>query len=103
VYDRSEPVRDAARRLNISERYLRNLFTDAVGVSPRQFARIDRVRTVLARADRTSLAQLAAEAGYYDQSHMTAAFRHAMGTSPAAFFAGRLPAASSCSGPALHG
>jgi AraC-like DNA-binding protein len=103
VYRRSEQLRDSAGRLNISERHLRNLFTEAVGVSPRQFARIDRVRTVLARTGRTSLAQLAAEAGYYDQSHMTAAFRQAMGTSPAAFFAGRLPAASSCSGPALDG
>ena len=98
VHRRSEKVGDSAGRLNISERHLRNIFADAVGVSPRQFVHIDRIRTVLARAGRTSLAQLAIDAGYYDQSHMTGAFRHVMGTSPAAFFAGRLPAASPCGG-----
>jgi transcriptional regulator GlxA family with amidase domain len=45
-----EGVRAIARRLSISERQLRTLFAGAVGVSPKRFARIDRVRTVLARA-----------------------------------------------------
>jgi AraC-like DNA-binding protein len=91
-----EPVRAAARRLNVSERQLRNLFANALGVSPKHFARIDRVRTVLARARHEDLARLATEAGYYDQSHMTAEFRHVMGVTPGAFLAGRLPAAARC-------
>jgi len=93
---RPEYVRVTARRLNISERHLRDLFAEAVGVSPKHFARIDRVRTVLLRGRHAHLAQVATEAGYYDQSHMTADFRRIMGTSPAAFIAGRLPAATSC-------
>jgi AraC-like DNA-binding protein len=93
---RPEHVRVTARRLNLSERRLRDLFTDAVGVSPRQFARLDRVRTVLVRARRAHLAQIATEAGYYDQSHMTAEFRRVMGTPPAAFIAGQLPATTPC-------
>jgi AraC-like DNA-binding protein len=95
---RPEQVPVIARRLNISERHLRDLFIDAVGVSPRHFARLDRVRTVLIHARQAHLAQLATEAGYYDQSHMTAEFRRIMGTPPAAFIAGRLPAATSCAG-----
>jgi AraC-like DNA-binding protein len=51
---------------------------------------------VLAGAGQQSLTQLAAEAGYYDQSHMTAEFRRMMGVSPGAFVAGQLPVAAPC-------
>ncbi|MEU3563781.1 AraC family transcriptional regulator [Kitasatospora sp. NPDC006786] len=108
--DRSEPserLEEAARlladttvsataaRLHTSERRLHALFTDATGLSPKHFARIDRVRTVLA-ADAGRWADIATTAGYYDQSHMTAEFRHFMGVPPAAFTAGLRPAATSC-------
>lgn len=88
-------VTATAARLHISERHLRALFTDATGLSPKHFARIDRVRTVLA-ADADRWADIAAAVGYYDQSHMTAEFRRLMGVPPAAFTAGRHPAATSC-------
>ncbi|MCL9758750.1 helix-turn-helix domain-containing protein [Frankia sp. AiPa1] len=89
-------VQPTARRLKVSERHLRSLFTDAVGIPPKHVARIARTRHVLAGASHQSLARLAAEAGYYDQSHMTAEFRRMMGTSPRAFVAGQLPAAAPC-------
>jgi AraC-like DNA-binding protein len=85
-----------ARRLSISERHLRDLFTDRVGLSPKHFARIQRVRKVVARAGSTEWAGLALDTGYYDQSHMTADFHTLMGVSPAAFRAGRLPARTPC-------
>ncbi|WP_327299568.1 MULTISPECIES: helix-turn-helix domain-containing protein [unclassified Streptomyces] len=85
-----------ARRLSVSERHLRDLFTDRVGLSPKRFARIQRVRAVLAGAGSARLAALASDTGYYDQSHMTADFHTLMGVSPAAFRAGRLPAATPC-------
>lgn len=89
-------VRATARRLNVSERQLRNLVTDAVGIPPKHVARIARMRHVLEGASQQSLTQLAAEAGYYDQSHMTAEFRRMMGVSPGAFVTGQLPAARPC-------
>ncbi|HUQ58734.1 helix-turn-helix domain-containing protein [Lentzea sp.] len=89
-----EGVAAAARRLNVSERHLRGLFLDGVGVSPKHFARIDRMRTVLAQ-DRP-LAELAADAGFYDQAHLTGEFRRLMGVPPAAFRRGELPAATPC-------
>jgi AraC-like DNA-binding protein len=89
-------VAATARRLHVSERRLRALFADGVGLSPKHFARIDRVRTVLASGAGLRLADVAAVAGYYDQSHMTAEFRHLMGVPPAAFAAGRRPAARRC-------
>jgi len=92
-------VAATAHRLHISERRLRTLFVDRIGLSPKHFARIDRVRTVLAAARDLRLADVAATAGYYDQSHMTAEFRHLMGVPPAAFVAGRRPAATPCRHP----
>lgn len=89
-------VAATARRLHVSERHLRNLFTEGVGLAPKHFARIARVRTVLADSHDRRLADLAAAAGYYDQSHMTAEFRHLMGVPPAAFAAGRRPAPRRC-------
>jgi AraC-like DNA-binding protein len=91
------PVVAVARELGVSERHLRNLFTGGVGVPPKRFARISRVRGVLARVCREEGASLAADAGYYDQSHMTAEFREVMGVPPSAYRAGRLPAAAACS------
>jgi AraC-like DNA-binding protein len=91
-----ERVAALARRLSVSERRLRDLFTERVGLPPKHFARVQRVRTVLARAGSVQWAGLAADTGYYDQSHMTADFHALMGVSPAAFRAGRLPAATPC-------
>lgn len=88
-------VAATARWLHISERRLRTLFADGVGLSPKHFARIGRVRAVLS-ARQVRWAEVAAAAGYYDQSHMTAEFRHLMGVPPAAFAAGRRPAALPC-------
>ncbi|MEV1244009.1 helix-turn-helix domain-containing protein [Nonomuraea sp. NPDC050022] len=91
------PVVAVARELGVSERHLRNLFTGGVGVPPKRFARISRVRGVLARVCREEGASLAADAGYYDQSHMTAEFRAVMGVPPSAYRAGRLPVPAACS------
>lgn len=89
-------VAATARRLHISERRLRTVFADGVGLSPKHFVRIGRVRTVLETASDLRWADVAAAAGYYDQSHMTAEFRHLMGVPPAAYVAGRRPAARPC-------
>ncbi|MFE0651102.1 helix-turn-helix domain-containing protein [Streptomyces sp. NPDC059534] len=93
--DADAGIATTAARLHISERRLRTLFADGTGLSPKQFARIDRVRTVLA-SDAATWSDIAAKAGYYDQSHMTAEFRHFMGVPPAAYTAGRRPAATPC-------
>ncbi|MFI7003990.1 hypothetical protein [Nocardia sp. NPDC050175] len=97
--------------LAVSERHLRNLFTAGIGVSPKHFARIDRVRRILAQArstpsaqlpstgdykPTTSLARLAADNGYFDQSHMTADFRTLMGVPPSSFLRGAVPTPSPC-------
>ncbi|MEV6428446.1 helix-turn-helix domain-containing protein [Nocardia sp. NPDC051463] len=107
------PVHALAADLAVSERQLRNLFTTGVGVSPKHYARIGRVRHILAHAARpaattgyydqskveiplNSLAQVAAENGYYDQSHMSADFKALMGVPPTMFFRGNLPPPAPC-------
>ena len=84
-----------ARRLGVSERRLRDLFAHTVGLAPKQFARIDRVRAVLT-SPADDLAAVAVRSGYYDQSHMTTEFHRLMGVPPAAFKSGLLPAPSPC-------
>jgi AraC-like DNA-binding protein len=91
-----ERLPDTARRLNVSERHLRTLFTGAIGVSPKRFVQLNRVRSVLSRAGAQKGAQLALDSGYYDQSHMTAEFRATMGVPLSRFLAGDLPADSAC-------
>lgn len=89
-------VRDTARRLGVSERRLRDVFTAGVGVSPKHFARIARVQAVLAGVGARPLSRLAGDVGYYDQSHMTAEFRELMHVAPGAYAAGDLPAPAPC-------
>lgn len=105
-------MRALAAEVAVSERQLRNLFTAGIGVSPKHFARIDRVRRILTQVrstplaqspfntsdyeSKTSLAQLAADNGYFDQSHMTADFRTLMGVPPRSFLRGAVPTPSPC-------
>ncbi|OLF18183.1 AraC family transcriptional regulator [Actinophytocola xanthii] len=93
----TEGVAGVARRLGVSERHLRTVFADDVGLSPKHFARIERLRTVLADSPRRPLAELAATLGFSDQSHLSGEFRRFMGVSPAAFRRGELPPATGCS------
>ncbi len=79
-----------ANSLGVSERYLRRIFRQAVGISPKHFARINRVRHVIGRPQ-SSWSVTAAETGYADQSHLIADFRSLMGVTPAAYAAGRVP------------
>lgn len=83
-------VDETAARLGVSERYLRRVFRQTVGLSPKHFARITRVRSVIGHA-RHSWADTAAYAGYTDQSHLIADFRSLMRVTPKAYAAGNVP------------
>lgn len=85
-------VEAAAGIAGMGRRQFERRCMDAVGVSPRQYAALCRFRRA-AEALRSSaspgLADLAADCGYADQSHMTRAFRVWAGRPPGAFRAGR--------------
>ncbi|MFD7657124.1 helix-turn-helix domain-containing protein [Actinosynnema sp. NPDC059797] len=93
---RTRGVAETARALHVSERQLRTVFTRAVGLSPKRFARVDRVRRAVARGRSGGWARVAAELGYFDQAHLNAEFRAVMGVPPGAYLKGDLPAATFC-------
>lgn len=92
----SANVYAVAGDLGVSERHLRRVFRETVGVSPKAFAKLTRFHRALraAREDdgHASWASIAAAAGYYDQAHLIAEFRAIAGVTPRALL-GELRAA----------
>jgi AraC-like DNA-binding protein len=78
---------ELAASLGLTMRTLQRRFALDVGISPKQLARMIRFQRVFAvwRDDRPSLARVAAECGYFDESHLARDFRDLAGLSPAAF------------------
>jgi AraC-like DNA-binding protein len=78
-------VSEVADHLGVSERHRRRVFREAVGVSPKAFARLRRFQRAVraAREDgAASWASIAAGAGYYDQAHLITEFRAIAGVTP---------------------
>jgi AraC-like DNA-binding protein len=78
-------VNVVADELGVSERHLRRVFREAVGVSPKAFAKLARFHRALsvARADaQANWASIATAVGYYDQAHLIADFRLIAGATP---------------------
>lgn len=99
-------VASVAAELGLSARQLQRRITDAVGYGPKALARVLRFRrlqalaaTAAATTGRTGaraagLAELALEAGYADQAHMTAEVTRLAGLSPVRFLKDRTPTAA---------
>ena len=78
---------EACRRVGMGERHLRRRFERAVGYGPGTFIRVQRFQRFLTLADRhqaASLAQLASDAGYADQAHLSRECRRLSGLPPTA-------------------
>ena len=71
-------------------------FRTQIGVRPKLYARLVRFRSVLDCLQRgdLALADVALEAGYYDQAHLNVEFREFAGLSPTAFIAAAYSAGS---------
>lgn len=83
----SANVDAVAMHLGVSGRHLRRVFREALGTSPKAFARLTRFHRALrvAREDGDAgWASIAAAAGYYDQAHLIAEFRAIAGVTPRA-------------------
>ena len=86
---RTEPTRMTVRRLadaaGVSRRHLARVFRELVGVSPKRYCRLARFQAGLVHAGSgpgVKWAQVAAELGYADQSHMIAEFRELSSLTP---------------------
>lgn len=95
-------VRDLAEQTGLSDRQVRSIFSSAIGVGPKQFARIHRFKSLLGALARTGTdnlalegealpapdwARLASAFGYSDQSHMSHDFMAFAGMTPGAYAA----------------
>ncbi len=79
---------ELARGIGLSERQFRRRFQAAIGLPPRRFAQILRFQKAIEALDQAappSMAALARDAGYYDQSHFINDFRAFTGLSPRAY------------------
>jgi AraC-like DNA-binding protein len=93
----SASVNAVACDLGVSERHLRRVFRETVGVNPKTFAKLARFHRALHAArehGRADWASIAAAVGYYDQAHLIAEFRVIAGATPQALL-DELRAASS--------
>ena len=82
-------IDSVASAAGVSRQHLARAFAYHVGVSPKIFARVVRFRRALALAGGRDWAGLAAELGYFDQSHLIADFREFAGVTPVPFFLSR--------------
>ncbi|MFL5614480.1 MAG: DUF6597 domain-containing transcriptional factor [Gemmatimonadaceae bacterium] len=74
-----------APALGVTRQHLARAFALHVGVSPKTFARVARVRRILAKARVASVVDwtaLALDAGFYDQAHLSGEVRELTGRSP---------------------
>jgi AraC-like DNA-binding protein len=80
-------IAELAGGLGVSPRQLQRRFGEAVGLSPKQFARIRRFRSAISEAlspNPRTWSAVAAELGYADQSHLVREFVQLAGRPPAA-------------------
>jgi len=78
-------VREAVAGSGYSHRRFIDLFVGAVGLTPKLYVRVRRFRTLLRRAaerPQARWADLAQDAGYADQAHLTREFRELASMSP---------------------
>jgi transcriptional regulator GlxA family with amidase domain len=82
-----------AAELGLSARQLQRRVADAVGYGPKMLARVLRFRR-LQSLPPAPLVELALEAGYADQAHMTGEVTELAGISPVRFLKDRTPTAA---------
>ncbi|WP_376767017.1 helix-turn-helix domain-containing protein [Spinactinospora alkalitolerans] len=80
-------VEELAHEAHLSPRRLRYVVRRSLGITPKFASRVARLGSAVSRAGAgaASWAEVAAESGYHDQSHLVRDFRDLMDTSPSAW------------------
>jgi AraC-like DNA-binding protein len=87
-------VADVSDQVGFSLRRFIEIFDNEVGLTPKLYCRIQRFQYAIKlahQADEVDWADLAANSGYYDQSHMIRDFQEFCGMSPSAYLKQRGP------------
>jgi AraC-like DNA-binding protein len=82
-------VKQLEDKFNISRRWLEKQFAAQIGISPKEYARILRFKSLLSKTITTpsvSWGSLIEQYGYYDQSHLIRDFQAFTGQSPRQYF-----------------
>jgi transcriptional regulator GlxA family with amidase domain len=80
------PLSAVAARLSVGERQLERLFDERVGLGPKIYARVARMRRAIrAMESRAPHAAIAFACGYTDQAHFIRDFRRLTGLTPTAY------------------
>jgi len=90
---RGVPVGEVARDLGLLPRTLRRRFAGQVGLTPKRFARVQRMQRLVRDLDGQSevdWAAVAARHGYADQPHLADEFRELAGVTPAEYLRSRV-------------
>ena len=84
VGETDDTVSAIAEASGLSERQFRRRFIELVGLTPKEFARVRRLRRSAIRLVEDSLgwAAIAAESGYADQAHLSRDYLKMMGVTP---------------------
>ena len=85
-------TRELANQLGLSQRHFINVFSKQVGITPKQFARVQRFQRAAELSQRSSTpnwADIAAACGYFDQSHLIHDFKIFSGLNPTEFIGQR--------------
>lgn len=86
-------VRDVARRVGLSQRRFIQVFAAEVGLTPKRYGRVRRFQRALALVrgvPAPDWSRLAAECGYFDQSHLIHDFRAFAGLTPEEYLRRRI-------------
>ncbi|MCB9300398.1 MAG: helix-turn-helix transcriptional regulator [Lewinellaceae bacterium] len=85
-------VDELSQKAFISSRQLEREFKNIIGLSPKAYIRIARLRQaqqLIGKPEFANLAQLSYHCGYYDQSHFIRDFKQLTGVAPKSFMANR--------------
>lgn len=82
-------ISSLCQKMNVSRQYFSHYFKEKVGLSPKYYSRILRLRHAVDttyKAPSKSQTEIALDAGYYDQAHYINDFRAILHQSPQSFF-----------------
>lgn len=79
-------IKDLNERVGVSKSTLEDKFNKELGISPKEFCKIEKINYFLSKFDRykneKTLTQLTFDSGYYDQSHLIKEFKYFVNMSP---------------------
>lgn len=79
-------ITQLASSLYISQDAFEKRFRKVIGATPKQFATLVRMQSIVKQPSPKDLTNLALEAGYFDQAHFNKAFKQFTGLTPSGFF-----------------